>query len=131
VAIKGDSMSMLSPAAVYQRQQKNPDFDMENSHHLIKATLEYLTRSLGALSYGAEPGSEPFNTHTARVLTSVYVLQSSLDFERGGSVSVNLFQLYEYTRQQALKLMRGDETARIDQAYNTMVEILDAWQRIE
>jgi flagellar protein FliS len=39
--------------------------------------------------------------------------------------------LYEYTRQQALKLMRGDETSRIDQAYNSMTEILDAWQKIE
>jgi len=124
-------MSMLSPADVYQRQQKNPDFDLDNSHHLIKATLEYLTRSLGVLSHGAERGSELFNTHTARVLTSVYVLQSSIDFERGGDIATNLFQLYEYTRQQALKLMRGDETSRIDQAYNLMTEILDAWQQIK
>jgi flagellar protein FliS len=85
---------------------------------------------LGALSHGVERGSEPFYTHTARVLTSVYVLQSSLDFERGGDISTNLFQLYEYTRQQALKLMRGDETSRIDQAYYSMTEILDAWQQI-
>jgi flagellar protein FliS len=124
-------MSMLSPADIYQRQQKNPAFDLDSSHHLIKATLEYLTHSLGALSHGAERGSEPFSTHTARVLTSIYVLQSSLDFERGGDVSINLFQLYEYTRQQALKLMRGDETSRIDQAYNSMTEILDAWQQIK
>jgi len=124
-------MPMLSPAAIYQRQQKNADFDLDNSHQLIKATLEYLTRSLGALSHGAERGSENFKTHTARVLTSIYVLQSCLDFERGGDVSKNLFQLYEYTRQQALKLMRGDETARIDQAYNSMSEILDAWQQIK
>jgi flagellar protein FliS len=124
-------MSTLSPAAVYQQQQKKPGFDVDNSHHLIKATLEYLTRSLGVLSYGAERGSEPFKTHVARVLTSVYVLQSSLDFERGGDVSTNLFQLYEYTRQQTLKLMRGDETSRIDQAYNSMLEILDAWQQIK
>jgi flagellar protein FliS len=123
-------MSMLSPAAIYQRQQKNPDFDLDNSHHLIRATLEYLTRSLGALSHEAERGSEHFQTHTARVLMSVYVLQSSLDFERGRDVSTNLFQLYEYTRQQALKLMRGDETARIDQAYNSMREISDAWKQI-
>jgi flagellar protein FliS len=41
-----------------------------------------------------------------------------------------LFQLYEYTRQQALKLMRGDETSRIDQAYYSMTEILDAWKQI-
>ena len=124
-------MSMLSPADVYQQHQKNPAFDVDNSHHLIKATLEYLTRSLGVLSHGVERGSEPFKTHVARVLTSVYVLQSSLDFERGGNIATNLFQLYEYTRQQTLKLMRGDETSRIDQAYNSMSEILDAWHQIK
>mgnify|MGYP000175941721 CR=1 FL=1 len=57
-------MSMLSPADIYQRQQKNPAFDLDNSHHLIKATLEYLTRSLGALSHGAERRSTPLTSTT-------------------------------------------------------------------
>lgn len=124
-------MSLLSPRDIYQRQQKNPSFDPDDSYELIKATLEYLLRSLSVLMEKPERHSETFMTHTARVLTSIYVLQSSLNFEKSVKLSTNLFQLYEYTRQQTLKLMRGDETAQIDQANDTISEILDAWLQIK
>ena len=58
------------------------------------------------------------------------MLQSSLDFERGGEIATNLFQLYEYCRQQLLKDMRRDDTANVPQARRAMSEILDAWQQI-
>lgn len=128
---EANSMSILSPAAVYKRQQQNPGFNPDDGHQLIKATLEYLARSLGILMQEPDRDGEISKTHVARVLTSIYVLQSSLDFERGGDISTNLFQLYEYARQQTLKLMRGDDTARIDQAYHSISEIFDAWQKIE
>ena len=124
-------MPLLNPKDIYQRQQKNPNFDTEDRHELIKATLEYLKRSLSILMEKPERRSPIFMTHTARALTSIYVLQSSLNFEKSVKLSTNLFQLYEYTRQQTLKLMRGDETARIDQAHNAIFEILDAWRQIK
>ncbi|MDE0970099.1 MAG: flagellar protein FliS [Octadecabacter sp.] len=124
-------MPLLNPKDIYQRQQKNPNFDTEDRHELIKATLEYLKRSLSILMEKPERHSPIFMTHTARALTSIYVLQSSLNFEKSVKLSTNLFQLYEYTRQQTLKLMRGDETARIDQAHTAIFEILDAWQQIK
>ena len=124
-------MPLLNPKDIYQRQQRNPSFDTEDSHELIKATLEYLVRSLSILMEKPERRSPIFMTHTARALTSIYVLQSSLNFEKSVKLSTNLFQLYEYTRQQTLKLMRGDETARIDQAHNAIFEILDAWRQIK
>lgn len=123
-------MTMLSPAAIYKRQQSTPDFDVDNNHQLIKATLEYLTRSLAILSQKPSHDSEIYKTHTARALTSIYVLQSSLDFDRGGAVANNLFQLYEYSRQQVLKHMRKDDSANVEQAHFAMREILDAWQQI-
>jgi flagellar protein FliS len=121
---------MLSPAAVYKRQQNAPDFDVDNNHHLIKATFDYLTRSLSVLAEKPDSGSEIFRDHSARALTSIYVLQSSLDFEKGGAIATNLFQLYEYCRIQVLKEMRRDDTANIVQARDAMKEILDAWQKI-
>jgi flagellar protein FliS len=123
-------MSMLSPAAIYKRQQKAPNFDVDNNHMLIQATLEYLVRSLSVLAEKPELGSEIFKDHSARALTSIYVLQSSLDFEKGGAIATNLFQLYEYCRLQVLKAMRRDDTANIVQARDAMKEIVDAWQQI-
>ncbi|CUH59895.1 flagellar protein FliS [Thalassobacter stenotrophicus] len=123
-------MTMQSPAAIYKRQQSKPDFDVDNNHQLIKATLEYLTKSLAILA--ATPKAEPelYKVHTARSLTAIYILQGSLDFDTGGAVATNLFQLYEYCRQHVLKDMRKDETANLEQAHFAMREILDAWQQI-
>jgi flagellar secretion chaperone FliS len=123
-------MSMLSPANEYKRQQSAPDFDVESKLALVKATLECLTRSLGIVEVAQDPTTEACRHHSARALTAIYVLQSSLDFERGGDIATNLFQLYEYSRQQLLKHMRRDDTANVPQALRAMREILDAWQQI-
>ena len=40
--------------------------------------------------------------HFARSLTIIYGLQSSLDFEKGGPIAENLFQLYEFARQKMI-----------------------------
>ena len=123
-------MTMLSPAAIYKRQQNTPDFDVDNNHQLVKATMEYLIRSLAILEQTPDREAEIYKTHISRALTSIYVLQSSLDFDRGGDVASNLFQLYEYSRQQVLKMMRKDESANIGQAHASIREIHDAWQQI-
>ncbi|WP_245830625.1 MULTISPECIES: flagellar export chaperone FliS [Planktotalea] len=124
-------MSMLSPAAVYQRQQSTSNFDTDNNHHLIKVTLEYLAKSLAHLKDKPERTSERHRTHTTRALTALYILQTSLDFEQGGDIATNLFKLYEYAREQVLKAMRSDDDANLDQAHSAISEILDAWQQIK
>ena len=123
-------MSMLSPAAIYKRQQKTPNFDTDNSHQLIKATLEYLVKNLSLMVQKPDQ-AEIFQTHSARALTSIYVLQSSLDFERGGDIANSLLQLYEYSRQQILKVMRQDNSGDLEQARHAISEILDAWHQIK
>ena len=36
--------------------------------------------------------------YLVRCLTTIYSLQTSLDFEKGGTIATNLFQLYEFCR---------------------------------
>ena len=53
-----------------------------------------------------------------------------LDFEKGESIATNLFQLYEYARQQMIAdLTKGiaDGTPKASQA---LQEIRDAWETI-
>lgn len=123
-------MNMVSPHALYKRQQGTVDLSGESAHKLIELTLQHLHRSLAVLAEGPEPEREAFRDNAARSLTAVYVLQSSLDFDRGGAIATNLFQLYEYVRQQVMKAMRLDETANLVSARDAMAEILDAWRRI-
>ena len=52
------------------------------------------------------------------------------DFEAGGDLAGDLFQLYEFARFHVLKGLRGEEGARLAEAAAAMGDILDAWQQI-
>jgi flagellar protein FliS len=68
--------------------------------------------------------------HFARALTIIYALQSSLDFEKGEPVATNLFQLYEFARQQMIADLGKGIAEGTPKAKHALSEIRDAWQAI-
>jgi len=68
--------------------------------------------------------------HFNRCFTAIYILQSSLDFEKGGELAGSLFQVYEYARLQVLSAFKRDETADLDQARIAIEGIKSAWTEI-
>jgi len=68
--------------------------------------------------------------HFARALTIIYALQSSLDFEKGESIATNLFQLYEFARQQMITDLGKGIANGTPKAMDALSEIRDAWQAI-
>jgi len=68
--------------------------------------------------------------HFARALTIIYALQSSLDFEKGESIATNLFQLYEFARQQMIADLGKGIAKGTPKAMDALSEIRDAWQAI-
>jgi flagellar protein FliS len=65
-----------------------------------------------------------------RAFTAIYILQSSLDFEQGGEIATNLFQVYEYCRLKVVAAFRRDPDASLTQAANYISDILQAWDSI-
>ena len=43
------------------------------------------------------------NKHFTKSLTAIYALQTSLNFDQNSNIAINLFQIYEYCRQQLIK----------------------------
>ena len=68
--------------------------------------------------------------HFARALTIIYALQSSLDYEKGESIATNLFQLYEFARQQLLSDLTKGKADGTPKAIDALQEIRDAWETI-
>ena len=66
----------------------------------------------------------------AKSLTIIYSLQTSLDFEKGGEISNNLFKIYEYSRQQLISDLKNGEPKGITNAITIIKEIADAWNQI-
>tara|TARA_B100001027_G_scaffold4966_1_gene3227 strand:+ start:1095 stop:1487 length:393 start_codon:yes stop_codon:yes gene_type:complete len=65
------------------------------------------------------------NKHFSKALVIIYTLQTSLDFEKGGEIATQLFQVYEYCRQQLIKGFRSQVVDGINKAINALKEIFE------
>ena len=102
----------------------------QEPYDVVFVTLRELNRALVVLAEARKNGRTAPSDHVNRALTAIYILQSSLDFENGGEIANDLFQLYEFARFHVLSSLRGDAEARLDEAAGAMGEILTAWQQI-
>ena len=65
--------------------------------------------------------------NVSRSLTSIYSLQTSLDFDKGGKIATGLFQLYEYCRLQIISGFTKSTNTGILKARKALEQILLAW----
>ena len=66
-----------------------------------------------------------------KCLTTIYSLQTSLDFENGGKIATNLFQLYEFCRLQVIDAFRNSKNDGLKKSYDAISEIVLAWEAME
>ena len=104
-----------------------------SKHDFIKIVLEELSKNLKSLKYAIENEGKLSKTKSksfARIITSITVLTSSLDFEKGGEIANNLFKLYEYARQRVLEDMRNQSNEGTKNAIRHLNEIREAWHAV-
>jgi len=118
----------------YQNTERQALQETEDPHFIVLTMFNELLKSMRLFADNAdlkEAGDlETKSKHFARSLTIIYALQSSLDFEKGGDIANNLFQLYEYGRQQLLSDLKEGKPAGTYQAIDFLSEIRDAWEEI-
>jgi flagellar protein FliS len=68
--------------------------------------------------------------HFSRAISIIYALQSSLDFEKGGDIANNLFQLYEYGRVKLIEDLGKGVADSTPQAIEVIASIRDAWEEM-
>ena len=107
----------------------NPQID--DAHGAITVCLETLLHNLKVLADKPPRGSVIFNRVSSKCLTAIYILQTSLDFEKGAVIADNLFKLYEYVKYQVIVNSKSDEEANIDQAVSIISEIYNSWDSIK
>ena len=69
--------------------------------------------------------------YLVRCLTTIYSLQTSLDFEKGGSIATNLFQLYEFCRVQVIDSFSSNNNNGLKKSYDALTQIIQAWETME
>lgn len=121
-------------SSAYQTVERQALGEAEDPHFIVLMMFDALLKAMALFSEtsSAKEGSqlEIKSDSFARSLTIIYALQSSLDFEKGGNISENLFQLYEFSRQQLLSDMRNGKSDGVQNAIEILTEIRDAWSQI-
>ena len=69
--------------------------------------------------------------YVVKCLTTIYSLQTSLDFEKGGKIATNLFQLYEYCRTQVIDSFGSGDNKGLKKSYDALAQIITAWEAME
>lgn len=123
-------MNVAFARKLYRRTENATAPPVEDPHQIVQTTLNELETALRSLEEAQTQGARYPEAGVSRSLTAIYILQSSLDFERGENIAVDLFRLYEFCRQQVLRAFRGEEGAELGQARATIGEIASAWREI-
>jgi flagellar secretion chaperone FliS len=108
-----------------------PNPQIDDAHGAVSVCLETLLHNLKVLADKPPHGSELFNRVSSKCLTAIYILQTSLDFEKGAVIAENLFKLYEYVKYQVIANSKSSEDADIDQAVSIISEIFGSWKTIK
>ena len=118
----------------YQNAERQALEEMNDPHLIVLTMFDALLKSMQLFQANIDirngGDSEVKSKHFARALSIIYALQSSLDFEKGESIATNLFQLYEFARQQLIADLTKGEAEGTPKAIDALQEIRDAWETI-
>jgi flagellar protein FliS len=127
-------MNYQNITQAYQNAERQALEEMDDPHLIVLTMLNALLKSMQIFEANIDlrggGDQELKSKHFARALTIIYALQSSLDFEKGESIATNLFQLYEFARQQMIADLGKGIAEGTPKAMDALSEIRDAWQAI-
>ena len=106
----------------------------DNPHKIIEEILKDLVKNMQTLAYylDHEPVISSIKSNSfSKSLTAIYILQSSLDFEVGGQIAENLFQIYEFSKESIMKGFTKRDSKIVYDAIPPIDEILDGWKQIK
>ena len=75
---------------------------------------------------------EIFQKSWKNALYSIYFLQKSLDFDKGGEIATNLFRLYEFCKitVQEVAISGQSEKSNLKKCVEFIDQIIISWEKI-
>ena len=94
---------------------------IEDAHGAVTACLETLLHNLIILFEKPVISSEVFQKASSKCVTEIYILQSSLDFEKGAYIAEKLFRQYEYVKFQIITMSKSYDEAILGNAVIVLI----------
>ena len=127
-------MNYSNITQAYQNAERQALEETNDPHLIVMTMLDALLKSMQIfvenidLKNGGD--AEMKSKHFSRAISIIYALQSSLDFEKGGDIAKNLFQLYEYARIKLIEDLGKGVTEGTLGALNAIESIRYAWEEM-
>ena len=105
-----------------------------NPHKIIEEVLRDLRKNMETLAYSIdnEPVISSIKSQSfSKSLTAIYILQSSLNFEEGKEIAINLYRIYEFCKDGIMKGFTNRDSKLIYDSIPPIDEILDGWKQIK
>ena len=126
-------MNFYSAIKEYENADINSKLEGSTKHDFIKIVLEELHKNLNLLKYAIENEgklSKIKSKSVSRIITTITILTSTLDFEKGEPIASNLFNLYDFCKKEVIDSYKNLTTKGIDNSINVTNDILSAWREI-
>ena len=112
---------------------------IKSSHEVVRNLMKELVNSMQKIVLDIKSNiDEVFEKKNARhksknlskSLSIIYGLQTSLDFDKALEIATNLFQLYEFCRQEIIKGFSQKIEDGIIKAIDVVTQIVEGWEEI-
>lgn len=100
-------------------------------HQLISIIFKHILANV-AIANGAIERNETENKGKCltKAIALVGELQDSLDMEKGGEISTNLFDLYDYIVRCLIQANLENNSEKLDEVKSLVTEIKEGWDSI-
>ena len=127
-------MNYSNITQAYQNAERQALEETNDPHLIVMTMLDALVKSMQIFVDNIDlkngGNAEMKSKHFSRAISIIYGLQSSLDFEKGGDIANNLFQLYEYGRVKLIEDLANGVASDTPQAIEVIASIRDAWEEM-
>ena len=131
----------------YKKTQQSSSA-IKSSHEVVRTLMKELINSMQKIVLDIQDDrlrkqnksniDEMFEKKNARhksknlskSLSIIYGLQTSLDFDKALEIATNLFQLYEFCRQEIIKGFSQKIEDGIIKAIDVVTQIVEGWEEI-
>ena len=131
----------------YKKTQQSSNTET-SSHEIVRTLMKELVNSMQKIVLDIEDDrskkidkftidkaqeekiTQNKSKNLSKSLSIIYGLQTSLDFDKALEIANNLFQLYEYCRQEIIKGFSQKIEDGIIKAINIIKQIMEGWEEI-
>ena len=139
------ALSTTNAFKIYKKVEKAGD-STKSSYEIVKVILNDLHKNIHLMILeidkkkaftisrqfeNVKKAQSSITKYLVRCLTRIYSLQISLDFEKGGSIATNLFQLYEFCRLQIINGFTKNKNDGIKKSYDALSQVIEAWETMD